>query len=115
MKDLKNYMMIFRFEPNNEYQPTQEEQNQQQEQWGTFIGNLAIKEKLVGTNQLGFSGKQLSADLSVAEGINVAEGKTLGGNMIVRAKTIDEAVEMAKGCPILNMGGTVEVRDILPM
>lgn len=115
MENLKNYMMIFRFESNNEYQPTQEEQAEQHQQWGAFIGNLAIKEKLVGTNQLGFSGKQISADLSVAEGINVAEGKTLGGNMIVRAKTIDEAVEMAKDCPILNMGGTVEVRDIIPM
>lgn len=115
MKDLKNFMMIFRFAPNNEYQPSQEEQQDQNQQWGSFIGNLAIKEKLVGTNQLGFSGKQLSADLSVAEGINISEGKTLGGNMIVRAKTIDEAVEMAKDCPILSMGGTVEVRDILPM
>lgn len=108
-------MMIFRFEPNNEYQPTQEEQLAQQQQWGAFIGNLAIKEKLVGTNQLGFSGKRIGADLSVTEGINIAEGKTLGGNLIVRAKTIDEAVTMAKGCPILNMGGTVEVRDIIPM
>jgi len=115
MKDLKNFMMIFRFEPNDQYQPTQEEQEQQHQQWGTFIGNIAIKEKLVGTNQLGFSGKQLSADLSISEGIIIAEGKTLGGNMVVRAKTLDEAVEMAKDCPILSMGGTVEVRDIISM
>lgn len=108
-------MMIFRFQPNNEYQPTQEELNQQHQQWGTFIGNLAISEKLVSTHQLGFNGKQLKADLSVAEGINISEGQTLGGNMIVRANTVDEAIEMAKDCPILKMGGTVEVRDILPM
>ena len=115
MKDLKNFMMIFRFEPNNEYQPTQEELATQHQQWGTFIGNLAIAEKLISTNQLGFNGKQLSADLTVSDGINIAERQTMGGNMIVRANTIDEAIEMAKGCPILNMGGTVEVRDILPM
>lgn len=115
MKDLQNYMMIFRYEPNNDYRPTQEEQELQQQQWGSFIGNLAVKEKLVSTNQLGFSGKKISADLSVSDGIYVAEGKTLGGNMIVHAKTIDEAVEMAKDCPILKMGGTVEVREIIPM
>lgn len=107
--------MIFRFEPSNDYQPTATEQAQQEQAWGAFIGNLAISEKLVSTNQLGFSGKQLNADLSVTEGINVAGGQTLGGNMIVRANTVDEAVEMAKACPILSMGGTVEVRDILPM
>jgi len=115
MNDLKNFMMIFRFAPNNEYQPTAEEQAAQHQQWGAFIGNLAITEKLVGTNQLGFTGKQLSADLSVADGINISEGNMVGGNMIVRAKTIDEAVEMAKACPILSMGGTVEVRDVVPM
>ena len=27
----------------------------------------------------------------------------------------EEAVEMAKGCPILAVGGTVEVRDIIAM
>lgn len=115
MQDLKNFMMIFRFEPTNEYQPTEKELESQHQQWGAFIGNLAITEKLVGTNQLGFTGKQINADLSVTEGIHIAAGKTLGGNMIVRANSIDEAIEMAKDCPILSIGGTVEVRDILPM
>ncbi len=115
MTNSKNFMMIFRFQPNPAYQPTQEEQNQMHQQWGAFIGNLAVTEKLVSTNQLGFNGKVLSADLAVADGINIAEGQTMGGNMIVKAQTIDEAIELAKGCPILHMGGTVEVRDIMPM
>ncbi len=115
MTNSKNFMMIFRFQPDFSYQPTQEEQTAMHQQWGAFIGNIAIREKLVSTNQLGFEGKQVSADLSVAEGINVAEGQTLGGNMIVKANSINEAIEMAKDCPILQMGGTVEVRDILPM
>ena len=115
MKDSKNFMMIFRFQPNESYQPTQEEIAEQHQAWGSFIGNLAVREKLVSTNQLGFEGKKLSADLSVSEGIDVAGGKTLGGNMIVAANSIDEAIEMAKDCPILQMGGEVEVRNILPM
>jgi hypothetical protein len=35
--------------------------------------------------------------------------------MVVKANTIDAAVEMAKNCPILLMGGTVEIRSIQPM
>jgi len=35
--------------------------------------------------------------------------------MVVRANTLAEATEMAKDCPILKMGGTVEVRSINPM
>lgn len=108
-------MLLFRFEPQNDYQPTQEELAQQHQQWGAFIGHLAITEKLVSTHQLGFTGKQLHPDHSIKEGIKVSENQTLSGNMIVRANTLDEAVEMAKACPILQVGGTVEVRDIVPM
>ena len=115
MTDSRNFMMIFRFAPDFAYQPTEEELREQHEQWGKFIGGIAIQEKLVSTHQLGFEGKQISADHAVTEGINIADSKTLGGNMVVRAKSIDEAVEMAKACPILFMGGTVEVRDIIPM
>ncbi|MFK7813103.1 MAG: YciI family protein [Maribacter sp.] len=115
MKATQNFMMVFRFTPNFEYQPTEIEMAQMKEQWGNFIGNIAIKEKLVSTYQLGFEGKQISADLSVSEGILISENKTLGGNMVVKANSLEEAITMAKDCPILKMGGTVEVRTITPM
>lgn len=109
------FMLIFRFEPNNDYQPTAAEMTEMHQSWGAFIGNIAIEEKLVSTHQLGFEGKQVAADHTVTEGIHVSDNLTLSGNMIVRANSIDEAVEMAKNCPILHMGGTVEVRSIQPM
>ena len=115
MKDLRNFMMIFRFEPDFEYQPTAEELEIQSREWGTFIGDIAIQEKLVSTHQLGFDGRLISSDHTVSEGIDLSDGKTLGGNMIVRAKSLEEVVQMAKACPILSIGGTVEVRDIVPM
>jgi hypothetical protein len=115
MVQKNEFMLVFRYEPNSNFQPTEAEMNEMHQQWGAFIGNIAIQEKLVSTHQLGFEGKQVFADKSVSEGIYISEKQTLGGNMIVKASTIDEAVEMAKTCPILLMGGTVEVRSIQPM
>ena len=113
---LKNeFMFVFRFEPNYNYQPSAAEMDEMHQQWGAFIGNIAIQEKLVSTHQLSLEGKQISADNTVNEGIHVANNLTIAGNMIVIANNIDEAVEMAKNCPILYMGGTVEVRAIQPM
>jgi len=37
------------------------------------------------------------------------------GTTVVKTETFDEAVELAKGCPILKVGGTVEVRTIIMM
>lgn len=115
MKAELKFMMVFRFTPNFKYQPTEAEMVQMQEQWGGFIGNIAIQEKLISTYQLGFEGKQIAADLSVSDGILISENKTLGGNMVVKANSLEEATTMAKDCPILKMGGTVEIRTITPM
>jgi hypothetical protein len=115
MVQKKEFMLVFRYEPKSNYQPTEVEMNEMHQQWGAFIGNIAIQEKLVSTHQLGFEGKQIFSDHSIAEGIHISDNQTLGGNMIVTANNIDEAVEMAKNCPILLMGGAVEVRAIQSM
>jgi len=115
MKAEQKFMMIFSFSPNPEYQPTKKEMEQMQQEWGSFIGNIAIKGKLDSTHQLGFDGKQIAADLSIEDGILISENKTISGNMIVKANSLGEAVEMAKDSPILKMGGAVEVRNIIPM
>jgi hypothetical protein len=42
-----------------------------------------------------------------------AEAKdVVGGFVVIDAKDIDQAVELSKGCPILEVGGSVEVRPI---
>ena len=115
MVQKKEFMLLFRFEPSNDYQPTEAEMNEQHQQWGAFIGNMAIQEKLVSTYQLGFEGNQILPNKTVVNGFHIAEKQTLGGNMTVTANSLDEATEMAKACPILSMGGTVEVRQINPM
>jgi hypothetical protein len=45
-----------------------------------------------------------------------AEAKdVIGGYSVVEAKDLDHAAELAKGCPILEVGGSVEIRPIQRM
>lgn len=108
-------MLLFRFRPTIEYEPSKEELTEQHQKWGEFIGNIAIQEKLVHTHQLGFEGMTIATDLEETEGIHISENQTLGGNMVVKANSLEEAVTLAKNCPILQMNGSVEVRSIVPM
>lgn len=112
MTQTKEFMLLFRFEPSINYQPTPEEINEMHQQWGAFISNIAYQEKLISTHQLGFEGKQIFADKSTQEGIHISNNQAIAGNMVLLANTLDEALEMAKNCPILLMGGSVEVRSI---
>jgi hypothetical protein len=114
MTQTNEFMLLFRFEPTNE-QPTQEQLQEMHKQWGAFIGNIAMQGKLVSTYQLGFEGNQILADQTTKAGFHVAEGQTLSGNMVLKAESLEVATELAKKCPILFMGGSVEVRSIIPM
>jgi hypothetical protein len=45
-----------------------------------------------------------------------AEAKDIvGGYMLIEARDLAHAVEISKGCPILEVGGSVEVRPIQKM
>lgn len=37
----------------------------------------------------------------------------MGGYFIITASTLEQATELAKGCPVLANGGTVEVRPLV--
>ena len=39
----------------------------------------------------------------------------VGGFLVIKAKNLAEATKIAKGCPIFNNGGTVELRPIEEM
>ena len=114
MTQTKEFMLLFRFEPSNE-QPTPEQLQEMGKQWGEFIGTIAMQGKLVSTYQLGFEGKKIFADESTQDGFHIADGQMGAGNMVLKAESMEVATELAKKCPILFMGGTVEIRSINPM
>ena len=60
-------------------------------------------------------GKVVDAEGTVTDG-PFAEAKDLvGGFSLVEAETLARAAELARGCPILEVGGSVEIRPIMKM
>lgn len=115
MTNKNQFMLLFKFEPSNNYAPTEAEMAEQHQLWGAFIGNIALQEKLVSTHQLGEAGNVVNEAKEITSGIDTIGNLMIGGNMVVTANNLDEATEMAKQCPILLMGGMVEVRSVIPM
>ncbi|HTR80651.1 MAG TPA: YciI family protein [Bacteroidota bacterium] len=82
-----------------------------------WIGSIAAQNKYIGGNGLLFDGARVvrlkDAKKVVIDGPFGEIKETLGGYMIVKADSFDEAVEFAKGCPVLQgEGNSVEVRKI---
>jgi hypothetical protein len=112
---MKEFMMIYRMASMGDYNPTPEQLQESIKQWQDWIGGIAAQGKFVSTNQLGFTGKTLKPNNVITDGPYAEVKEMVGGYVIVKANDIDDAIKLAHGCPILFMGGHVEVRDIMEM
>jgi hypothetical protein len=113
-KTMKEYMLIFRNEKKDtDVKPSEEQMNTMMHQWQTWIGGIAEKGKYSGTNRLLPEGKTIRSNKVITDGPYVEAKEVVGGYLIVKANSIDEAMEMAKSCPGLLYGGNVEVRSVM--
>lgn len=84
--------------------------------WQDWMGSLAAQNKLIDRgNRLDGDGSVVKPNNIVTNGPYVEMKEAVGGYSIVKAKDLKEAAELAKGCPIITVGGSVEVRAILGM
>jgi hypothetical protein len=86
------------------------------QKWGTWIQGLAQAGKFKAGEPLERGGKVVAgAKKLVTDGPFVESKEIVGGYLIVSAGSLEEATTMSKGCPVLEEGGSVEVRQIHPM
>ena len=113
---MKEYMMIFRNEKNEDGEmPSAEQMQAVMKQWQNWIGGIVAQGKYSGTNRLLPEGKTIKSNKVITDGPYVEGKEMIGGYLIVKANSLDEAVEMAKSCPNLIYGGNVEVRSVMPI
>ena len=79
-----------------------------------WIGGIAAQNKFVSGTGLPFEDARVVKHNKVVTNGPFGEIKeTIGGFITVKADSIDEAVEFAKGCPVLQgEGNSMEVRRI---
>ena len=95
-------------------QQSPEEMQAEMQKWNEWIGGIAAQGKMLGTEALMPLGKLMSKGGQVVTDGPYTEGKEIvGGYTLVSAANLEEATELAKGCPIFDTEGHVEVRPIV--
>lgn len=114
---MKDFLLIFRREDMGNSSPMSPEQIQaMMKPWQDWMGGLAAQNKLVNPgNRLESDGRVLKPGNVVTNGPFVEIKEVIGGYTIIKANSLEEATELSKTCPILAVGGNVEVRAIIPM
>ncbi len=113
---MSKYMYLFRGGDARMEELSPEDSQKHMEQWGAWMKGLAENGKLVDGLPLSKEGKVVRQSGSMVTDGPFTEGKEIvGGYLIVNAGSLDEAVEISKGCPIFENDGHVEVREIMSM
>ena len=87
---------------------TPEAQQEAMEAWGAWFGTLG--------DVVADMGNAFTASATLSDGGASAGGASRAtGYSVVTAESLDDATSLAKGCPILVAGGSVEVYETLPM
>jgi hypothetical protein len=111
---MKEYLFLFRGGDAMDAEKSPEQFQLHMQRWMEWMGDLASKGKLVGAQPLDSSGKIVKGNKKLVTDGPFMEGKEMvGGYMICKADNYDEAVDVSKGCPILEFDdGQIEVREI---
>lgn len=112
---MKEFALIFRTSTDNEFRPTPAQMQEMLTSWTNWMGGIAAKDRLADKgSRMGISGsKTLAPGNVITDGPYTEVKEFINGVMYIRAEDIDEAVELAKGCPMLNGGGKVEIRPLV--
>jgi len=109
---MNEFLLIFRRDYTTaESQPSLEELNEHLIRWQEWFGDLARTDKLARQLQRwDGKGRVIGKDKTVSNGPYTEIKESIGGLIIIRATDYQEAEEIAKGCPIFELGGNVEIR-----
>lgn len=110
---MKEFMMLFRHTPDLSKQPSQEEIAATIQKWQDWIGGIAAEGKFESTNQLSFEGKVVKPGDVITDGPYAEVKEIIGGYVIVKTDSLDDVVQMAQSCPVLEIGGHVEIRSFM--
>lgn len=79
-----------------------------------WIASLTRAGKISSCGPMAAGGRTMSSPKRHVSDGPYAETKDLvGGYTVLTAHDLDEATEIARGCPFLDVGGTVEIRSVL--
>jgi hypothetical protein len=114
---MAKFMCLFRSNPAAYRSMSAEQMQQNMKKWMDWKDTLEknghiqqLGERLDGTGKV-VRGKTKT----VTDGPYVEVKDFIQGYMFINAENLDQALELSKGCPILDIDGTVEIRPFVSM
>ena len=111
---MKEFVLLFR-QPSYDYTKASPSDMQAiAKKWKDWAEGIVAQGKLGSHGpRLALEGKVLKAGGVITDGPFVEIRERLGGFIIVKAESLEEATTLAHGCPALDAKGSVEIRPVM--
>ncbi len=110
---MKEFVLLFR-QPGYDYSGASPKEMQElSKRWYDWWKNIESQGKLASRGpRLASEGKVLRKGGIITDGPFVEIREILGSFIIVKAESLEEATTLAHGCPAIEQGGSVEIRQV---
>lgn len=109
---MKQYLCLLRGGEARYQKFTKKENQDHMALWGAFMGSLG--DKYQGGAPIAPTGYMVKDWGKESKASPYGAGAPVNGYMIIGANNYKDAVKSVKTCPIFDVGGSVEVREIIP-
>jgi hypothetical protein len=111
---MKDFALIVKMDALPEEKFSPEELQSRMQKWETWMDGIIAKDILVSRgNRLGSDHKTVKHGNVVINGPYAETKEIIGGFIVIRAESVDEAVEIVKSCPsVLDGWASIEVRNL---
>ena len=111
---MEEYLIIMRLDLlTKDAQPSPEQLQVYMKMYNDWVGGIAAQNKFVGGKGLSTEGRVIKAGNVITDGPFAELKESIAGFIIVKAKDFEDALEMARSCPILQGNNSVEVRKVI--
>ena len=108
---MEDFVLLFRRPGPGNNEAAEAETQVNPDRWNEWFGGIAADGRLADMNIcLDMPVKVLKASGIITDGPFVEIRERLIGFIVISADSLDEAITIAHGCPILDINGSVEVR-----
>jgi len=110
---MKEFLLIFRADYSLIAERSPEERQAMTQRYMDWISGIAEKGKLVDRgNRLAPTGKVVAGGDVITNGPYTEVKEFVGGYSVIKAESDEEAASLVKGCPVFELNGRVEIREI---
>jgi len=115
---MAEYILLYRntTEARRETMGSPEKAQQNMKKWRAWFDEMGRQGQLKAIGQpLEEAGKVVGKKKTITDGPYAETKDLVGGYSLIEAPNLDEAARIASGCPIIENGGSVEVRPVMQM